>query len=276
MIKRESRIALTFESRESTRLRDRIRWPSGPKLAAGVIVVLTMLGTSNALAQQDYADGGARACLKCHENEKIMGILETPHANREDSRTPAAREKCESCHGPSGTHMKFPMQVGNIRFSKHDESTSAAKRDSACLECHKNGAGENWKMGPHGFEKLSCPSCHSIHKSRDPFLSQEDQTLMCTDACHEKIVKEALAKSPHPFFGEKKILCTSCHNPHGPLDMAVCSECHPQNSDEFAKQVPKTRGYHERALRENIDCIDCHKAFVHAPPEITLSGANLE
>ena len=46
-----------------------------------------------------------------------MELVKTPHANFEDPRSPASREQCESCHGPSGTHVDFPMQVGNIRFT---------------------------------------------------------------------------------------------------------------------------------------------------------------
>ena len=230
------------------------------------------MGEDYSAKHQAFSQGGAKACLKCHESEKIMGILDTPHANPDDPKTPAAEHQCESCHGPSATHMNFPLQVGNIRFSKHDASTDTKARDEACLNCHKTGQQANWKMGPHGFENVACVDCHSLHKSRDPALSSQLQTQQCTEACHKPIISTAPEKSAHPLLGDKRMLCTTCHNPHGPLELSMCSSCHTQSQESFAKQTPKARGYHQRALSEGIACTDCHKAFVHAAPEIVLGN----
>ena len=219
---------------------------------------------------QRYTAEGARACLKCHESDTIMGIVDTPHANRKDPNTPAAGHQCESCHGPSATHMEFPLQVGNIRFSKHDASTAPAERDRACLECHTNGNQADWKMGPHGFEEIACVNCHSIHKSRDPALSAQLQTQQCTEACHKQIIETAPMPSAHRITGEDRMLCTTCHNPHGPIELSLCNSCHPQIPEAFALQPAKARDYHERALSKEIACTDCHKTFVHAAPDLTI------
>ena len=146
-------------------------------LRSVLLLVPTLFGLS-ATAQHEFSKEGARACLECHESEKVMGIIETPHANFENPDTPAAREQCESCHGPSARHMQFPMQVGNIRFSKHDRSTPVAQRNAACMQCHgtkieldetnrptpetwpNNGMGNIYPDGGTG----SCTACHSRHK----------------------------------------------------------------------------------------------------------------
>ena len=244
----------------------------------GVLAVFLIgpLLTTPTAAEQEYSTSDYKACLKCHENQKIMGILDTPHANPDNPKAPAALHQCESCHGPSATHMKFPLQVGNIRFTKHDETTAPEVRDRVCLECHQTGSRANWKMGPHGFERMSCPSCHSIHKSRDPALSAQQQTTFCTESCHAPIIATAPKKSPHPITGNGKLLCTQCHNPHGPIDLAVCASCHTQNATAFAVQPPKARGYHERALSQLIACTDCHQAFVHRAPELNLGHQDIQ
>lgn len=209
---------------------------------------------------------GAAVCLKCHENDKVMGILQTPHAKIENLETPAAKDLCESCHGPSAAHMEFPMQVGNIVFTKFGK-TPIAERNRACLACHQKGAREHWNEGAHGA-KLACNSCHVIHQPKDPALAKTGQAERC-GLCHEEILKTAPASTSHPLTGEKAIQCTTCHNPHGPVSLISCNDCHKQDAATFARQNEKARSYHERALAQKIECTACHKGFVHAMPQIT-------
>ena len=129
---------------------------------------------------------GAAVCLTCHENDKVMGILETPHADVEDLDTPAAKERCESCHGPSATHMEFPMQVGNIVFTKHGK-TPIRDRNGSCLACHEKGAREHWDEGAHG-EELACNSCHVIHRPKDPTLAKTGQAERCGRVAPEDVL----------------------------------------------------------------------------------------
>jgi len=209
---------------------------------------------------------GAQACLACHESEKVMGILETPHAKIDDPRTPASQEQCESCHGPSGTHMEFPMQVGNIMFTKHSK-TPIAIRNRTCLACHHEGERAHWDDGPHG-EKLACNDCHVMHVRKDPALSKADQAQQCS-VCHPKILETAPANAVHPLTGKKAFRCTECHNPHGTTSLTSCNACHLQDPVHWARESEKARSYHERALAKQIECTSCHKGFVHALPALT-------
>lgn len=221
-----------------------------------------------AAAQQPPSGEGARACLKCHESDKIMGILETPHAKFDDPRTPAAREQCESCHGLSATHMKFPMQVGNIVFTKHGK-TSIADRNQACLACHHKGERSHWVESAHS-EKFSCASCHVMHKPKDPMMVKENQTKECAK-CHSPILASAPTTTSHPLTGPKAMNCMQCHNPHGPTNLTTCATCHLQDAAALAKQSPKSRGFHARAQDRTIECTSCHKGFVHSMPPLTLA-----
>ena len=126
--------------------------PAGFALAC--ILGVGLLGSS-ASGEQEYSGEGAQACLACHESDKVMGIRDTPHANFEDPRSPASREQCESCHGPSATHMQFPMQVGNIVFTKHG-TTPIGKRNETCLACHSDPERQKDQVG-----KVDCMGCHT-------------------------------------------------------------------------------------------------------------------
>jgi hypothetical protein len=235
-------------------------------LALSAALVLSVQ-VGPASAQQAYFGEGAAACLECHESEKIMGILETPHANFDDPLSPAARDQCESCHGPSATHVKFPMQVGNIVFTKHGK-TPITERNQACLECHHEGDQSHWGEGPHA-QDLSCASCLVIHKSHDPMLVRKNQAQNCA-ACHELILESSPVPTTHPLSGPDAMYCTECHNPHGPTNLTSCVSCHPQDAPTLAKESAKAQDYHGRALTRKIDCTACHKGFVHSLAAIAL------
>jgi len=239
------------------------------------VVLATLTIDSAAIAQPDQpASGeGAVVCLKCHENPVILEIVKTPHANFKDARSPASREQCESCHGPSGTHVNFPMQVGNIRFTKHGK-TSVAERNATCLECHNKESTAHWNEGAHGA-KLQCGNCHLIHKTTEPKPVAEVAQLARCNQCHEAILPTAPAKSDHPLEGDRAISCMQCHNPHGPTTLTPCVECHKQDAPTLVRQTPKAQGYHARAIQEGIACTDCHKGFVHQMPEISQASPSV-
>ncbi|MBW2426904.1 MAG: cytochrome c3 family protein [Deltaproteobacteria bacterium] len=236
-------------------------------LLCALSTLCTVLPSTRASSQQPYSGEGAAACLECHESATVMGIRDTPHADFDDPRSPAARQQCESCHGPSKIHMEFPMQVGNIVFTKHGK-TPIAERNQICLECHNQDQQAHWNEGSHGKE-IACASCHVMHQPTDPSLVKAGQAQRCGE-CHADILEKAPDPAPHRLTGPNAMACTECHNPHGPTTLASCNGCHRQDAAALARQTPKARGYHERAVSQKIDCIACHKGFVHAMPQVSF------
>ena len=233
-----------------------------------IAVGLACLTSAAAGAQPEYANEGAKACLDCHGNPRVMGIMETAHAKREDPKTPAAQKACESCHGPSKTHSQFPMQVANLHFGKH--SNIAPKvQNQVCLECHATGAREDWTGSAHGFEDLVCSTCHSIHDPTKIVPALATVSSGCNVAgCHDKLTGDSPSASFTHAVGKKlgdqgQLTCTGCHNPHGPLNSGRCVACHPQTSEILSRQSEKARRFHEVATQQGTECIRCHKALAH-------------
>ncbi len=244
--------------------RARRRGPLRPGLVAAIAAAsLGLVGATE--TDQPYSGKGAEACLKCHGTEKILGIEKTAHWKADDPRTPAAKQQCESCHGPSKKHMEFPIQVGNISFS-NSSKTPVPERNQICLTCHDQGPRAHWKESAHG-KFFACTNCHVIHQAKGPMLDHSSQVAFCT-MCHPAILTNAPENAPHRLTGENAMYCTQCHNPHGPITLTACAECHKQDEATFAKQTPRAREYHERAVAKQIACTDCHKGFVHAAPAI--------
>lgn len=257
-----------------------IRIPS-PHWLACLVAVLVAAVAPIASARQDYSDEGANACLECHETKYVMGIMGTPHADASDPRSPAARRQCQSCHGPSATHMKFPMHVANVHFGRKSDS-AAEVQNGRCLECHQEGAREHWNGSAHGFEKVVCSTCHTAHQPDKLLPPNSELSSGCMAAgCHDQLFAST---KPADFShglgqnlnGRGELSCAGCHNPHGPLSSARCADCHVRTSETIAGETPKAKRFHDVAARKGTECMRCHKGIAHPVPKRVIDAMEAE
>ena len=236
-----------------------------------------------ALSQPEasYSKEGATACLDCHETARVMGIVDTVHADFDDPRTPAAQKQCQSCHGPSSVHMQFPMQVENVHFGEASRH-AATLQNGRCLACHQNDKAEQWSASAHGFEDVLCSTCHNLHSPSKIVPSRARVTEGCTmSGCHADLMAEADPKDfSHPsgleFPGVEAFVCSDCHDPHGPLASGRCEDCHVQTPALLAKQSAKAQRFHEVAAKRGTECMRCHRGLSHPLPDDVLEAARRE
>ena len=75
---------------------------------------------------------GEETCLTCHE-DRAKGYHGSAHSRKNDSRTPAANNGCESCHGPGQAHVDGGGDKSKIKVL----GTLAPREvNEACLSCH--------------------------------------------------------------------------------------------------------------------------------------------
>lgn len=258
----------------------------------------------------EYAEGGVRACLECHdetEAEPVLGILQTPHGLQGDSRTPLAQPYgCQVCHGPSAAHVKEPAE-GAARAPvpidfESDSETPVEIRNQVCLSCHQGGLQMNWAGSPHESHQVACTSCHQVHAQEDPMLAvhlrpetwrREGQMETCFQ-CHPQQRAQMHRLSSHPIK-EGKVRCSDCHNPHGSVaehQLAgmtlnqTCYQCHAEKRGPFLWEHAPVRedcglchephGSNHRALLDRRTpwlCQQCHMAPFH--PSTAYSGSFL-
>ncbi len=236
-----------------------------PVVAAALLL---LFGALSVRAEPEYANEGAKGCLDCHGNERVMQIVKTAHAKREDPNTPAAQKACESCHGPSKTHSRFPMQVANLHFGKQSK-TPVEVQNKICLECHTKDGREEWHASAHGFEKLVCSTCHGIHDPASVVPAEATVSQGCKVAgCHDKLMADSEPTAfthavGRPIGDQGQVTCAGCHNPHGPLSSTRCLDCHPQTPEARAKESEKARRFHDVADEKGTECMRCHKALAH-------------
>jgi DmsE family decaheme c-type cytochrome len=196
---------------------------------------------------------GEDACLTCHEPQQ-QGYFGSPHHRILDPRTPAAKQGCESCHGPGAKHAEDPagVPVRIFRAVPPDEV------NATCTSCHSRGEHALWDGSQHESRGLSCISCHSVHTPKSPKgqLKAEDQAAVCASCHRDKVAK--LDRSGHMPVREGKMQCSTCHNTHGSTNVRLlrkgdsiaeaCTSCHADKRGPFLwEHAPSRDG-----------CVTCH------------------
>ena len=250
----------------------------GMALALGVAV------TAQAADNKDLVLKGDAKCTSCHDQDEksVMAIGKTRHGATGDSRTPT----CTSCHGASDTnanHKGGNRPLSDRTFDKKS-ATPTKSRNEACLSCHKGSARMQWAGSRHEGQGLACTTCHTVHNQHDKVREKATQTETCF-SCHKEQRAQSNRSSHHPI-PEGKIVCSSCHNPHGSsgpkllLEDTVnetCFTCHTEKRGPFLwEHAPVSdsctnchtpHGSSNAALLKNRPpylCSSCHIRFHQA------------
>src|SRR6188508_2183579 len=82
---------------------------------------------------------GEEKCLECHEDQG-KGYHGSPHGRAKNLRTPAAKNTCESCHGPGKAHVDADGDGYINDFTK----MAPRKVSETCTTCHARSEHNNW------------------------------------------------------------------------------------------------------------------------------------
>jgi len=197
---------------------------------------------------------GDQACLGCHDKEQ-PGYERSAHHKAADPRTPAAKQGCETCHGPGSLHVADADHVKTINDFK---VMTPAQIDATCTTCHNRGLHALWDGSQHQRRDVSCTSCHSQHKplSDKGSLKAKTETEVCATCHRDKAAKQD--RSGHMPLREGKMSCSTCHNPHGSTSVKMlrkgdsiaemCTSCHADKRGPFLFEHAPTRD----------GCVTCH------------------
>jgi DmsE family decaheme c-type cytochrome len=167
--------------------------------------------------QAQYTAEGTERCIKCHGGERMLVMAETAHGKADNPHTPYAQKGCESCHGPGSLHASRARGgIGFPALLTFGPKEPAPTRNSACLDCHASDMGDlkgmAWTDSVHDTGRISCVSCHEMHKVGNPLVQKEAQLESCS-TCHRAQIKN------HRRFENVGIVfdqlsCSKCHDVH--------------------------------------------------------------
>jgi DmsE family decaheme c-type cytochrome len=216
------------------------------------ISLLMLVVQREVVGAEEYA--GIDTCKGCHE-DKFEGFIKGMHGKKENPRTPAAKEGCESCHGSGVEHANAGGGKGVGGIFSFDKKLDANDKSAKCLSCHgetKNHA--FWDLSKHKSEGVSCSDCHSIHSGREKYLKQRQPDLCF--GCHRDIKAQTNKQAHHPIR-EGKVSCSDCHDVHGEFSdkmikadsvNELCYKCHADKRGPFL--------WEHAPVEEN--CLNCH------------------
>jgi DmsE family decaheme c-type cytochrome len=234
---------------------------STPRLPAGTLIL-----PPQAQAQQPPASPvpgqqpgkvatyvGTDSCIQCHDDQR-KGFEGTPHGRATDWRAPAARQGCETCHGPGSLHVDDPAAHPVKIF----RNLPPQEVNATCASCHNRGEHALWDASQHESRNLSCTTCHSVHSFKSPTgqLKAPRQQDVCASCHRDKVAK--IDRSGHMPVREGKMQCSTCHNPHGATNVKLlrkgdsigelCTSCHADKRGPFLWEHPPGRD----------GCVTCH------------------
>lgn len=188
-------------------------------------------------------------CVSCHVTERghhPTGVELPPamFARAAESKTMLPMEEggrltCITCHDNQ-------CENGEFRMIMRDYDAKSYKTD-LCWNCHDRS--EYAKVSPHVTDYKKCILCHETTPVRglDPSLLAVPLMvcLHCHDVRPHPVNKSHIAKptaiikvdSSLPLSKDGKVVCVTCHNPHGtkenyparlryPEPRSMCSMCH--------------------------------------------------
>jgi predicted CXXCH cytochrome family protein len=195
-------------------------------------------------------------CMFCHN-----AYPQTPASHGDYRAEPvysalAEGIDCQRCHGQGDRHIAQAQTPGATTDAIRKSIVNPARLDPArqmevCMQCH--------------LETTSFPFPQSIRKyNQEPFSYQAGQPLADfmlffdhgpANRDRFQIVSSVYRLRMSACFLKSggKLLCTTCHNPHGANVPAqyneVCASCHSASVNQMAQT-----GLHTKAT----DCVGCH------------------
>ena len=208
--------------------------------------------------------GDDTTCLTCHDSQGYKG---TAHARAFNERTPAAKQGCESCHGPGKEHVDSGGDKTKIINLK---TLTPQHASETCTACHNRATHALWDGSQHDQRQVGCLSCHSVHTAKGERLLKEKGQLELCATCHRPIVNKQY-RFNHMPVREGKLVCSSCHNPHGSSNVKLlkagttidesCTSCHAEKRGPYL--------WEHAPVAES--CTTCHDPHGSNNPRLLVS-----
>jgi hypothetical protein len=177
-----------------------------------------------------------RHCLHCHST--WFGAVDLSRSAPKGLEAFDHGIGCERCHGPGFNHVKaIESGFAEVAIALTTRSPSSVKLQS-CTECHASDG--------------------SIEPS-DPEFTRAQGTTLLFSRCYT--------------VTEGQLVCTTCHDPHRPLDNTIshyetkCLDCHPARLPNAARSpadssamTDRSTAFHGPSCPVNpaANCVSCH------------------
>ena len=195
------------------------------------------------------SEESAAICQKCHSQEEVTLWATSRHAR--------SKLTCVNCHDPHSVGEKALLaDVDNAKLT-NEGLTKSLKQAQQAADIAAPGSEERKAADEKVVElKAQIKEYQTVLKGAETEYQRTAEPYVCYN-CHKAQQVQSRMPSHHPI-PEGKVLCSSCHNPHGGLKGMLrkesvnetCRTCHAEKAGPFVYEHPPV----------NEDCLNCHNA----------------
>jgi cytochrome c-type protein NapC len=139
--------------------------------------------------------------------------------------------------------------------------------ESFCIGCHemRDNPYAEFKGTPHDRNASGVRAvCADCHVPREPV----DMLIRKVKASWEVYGKiTGIIDTPEKYEEHRYAMALRVWQRMKATDSRECRHCHTQAAMDPELQSERARNRHERAVRENLTCIDCHAGIAHQEPD---------
>ena len=156
---------------------------------------------------------------------------------------------------------------GIIFWGGFNTAMEATNTETFCISCHEMGSTvypeyqETAHYTNHSGVRATCPDCH-VPK---PWIHKMIRKIQASNELWHKAL--GTINTPEKFEAKRLELARNVWRSMEATDSRECRNCHSFEFMDFTIQENRAGKNHQKAIDENMTCIDCHKGIAHELPK---------
>lgn len=155
---------------------------------------------------------------------------------------------------------------GIVFWGGFNWSMEMTNTEEFCISCHEMEANvyREYQDTVHYSNRTgvraTCPDCHVP----DPWIHKMKRKIQASNELWHWML--GTIDTREKYEAKRLKLATNVWKVMKETDSRECRNCHSFNSMDFVVQEKRSLKAHEKAIDENMTCIDCHKGIAHELP----------
>ena len=155
---------------------------------------------------------------------------------------------------------------GIVFWGGFNWSMEMTNTEEFCISCHEMEANvyREYQDTVHYSNRTgvraTCPDCHVP----DPWIHKMKRKIQASNELWHWML--GTIDTREKYEAKRLELATNVWKVMKETDSRECRNCHSFKSMDFVVQEKRSLKAHEKAIDENMTCIDCHKGIAHELP----------
>ena len=179
--------------------------------------------------------------------------------------------KTEVTYAFLGLGLVAAFIAGIVFWGGFNWVMASTNTESFCISCHemRDNILPEYQQSAHYVNssgvRASCPDCH-VPKQWGAMVLRK---ITASAELYHKVI--GTIDTEEKFLARRIVLAEKVWATMEANDSLECRNCHELTYMRAPEQKTAAKASHQKALAENMTCIDCHKGIAHKLPEQVLT-----